>query len=224
MPSPDMFAMRLSKDLEADVVRAIGRAQAKIGSLDEARATWQAALDSTSAISSLEAAQERATLYIDIAKAQNEAQGPGQAIPPPSERLQSARAVKKESMFGLDFPGMEDRFDPITKKVSLLRRIAQLQAEIGEKPGSDDNFRLAVETAEGIKDPQRKVDVLRRREPYGRTEFAERRPPGVLVHSRFDFLGTSTPLLCWSSLLLGGSHPAQGSAGVPDLLSSTCWR
>ena len=44
-------------------------------------------------------------------------------------------------------PGMEDTVDPRAKKTNLLRRIAQLQAEIGEKAGSEDNFRLAVESA-----------------------------------------------------------------------------
>ena len=68
MPSMNMFAMSVPKDLEADVMRAIGRAQAKIGSLEDARATWQTALDTTTAISSLDAAEERAGIYLEIAR------------------------------------------------------------------------------------------------------------------------------------------------------------
>ncbi len=161
MPSVNMFAMRLEKDLEADVVRAIGRAQAKTGSIEDARATWQSALDTAAAISSLDAAEERANIYIEVARSQNEAGEQNEARFTLRQAIQSARAVKRDSMFSLELPpGMEDRADPVAKKTTLLRRIAQLQAEIGEKAGSDENFRLAVESAESIKDPLRKVTHL----------------------------------------------------------------
>ncbi len=161
MPSINMFAMRMSKDLEADVVRAIGRAQAKIGRLEDARATWQAALDSTSAISSMDAAQERGNLYIEIARAQNEAGEQSEARFTLRQAIQSARAVKAESRFEIEPPpGLEDSNDPVAKKTNLLRRIAQLQVDTGEKAGSDETFRLAVESAESIKDPLRKVHHL----------------------------------------------------------------
>jgi tetratricopeptide (TPR) repeat protein len=161
MPSVNMFAMRLEKDLEADVVRAIGRAQAKTGNIEDARGAWQSALDIAAAISSLDAAEERAKLYIEVARSQNEAGEQNEARFTLRQAIQAARAVKRESMFSIEPPpGMEDRVDPVAKKTDLLRRIAGLQAEIGDKAGSDENFRLAVESAESIKDPLRKVHHL----------------------------------------------------------------
>ena len=55
---------------------------------------------------------------------------------------------------------MEDRFDPLSKKAELLRRIAQLQAETGNKEGSEESFRLAVESTESIKEPLRQIRHL----------------------------------------------------------------
>jgi tetratricopeptide (TPR) repeat protein len=160
IPSPAMFSLGLSKELEADAVQAIGRAQAKVGSIEEARATWQNALDLAAAISSLDAAGDRASVYVKIAKSQNESGEQSEARLTLRQALQSARAMSTESRFGMELPGMDDQFDPQVKKTGLLRQIAQLQAETGEKARSDESFRLAVEAAEGIKEPLKRVRHL----------------------------------------------------------------
>jgi tetratricopeptide (TPR) repeat protein len=161
MPSRDMFAMRFEKEMEADVDRAIGRAQAKIGSIEDARATWQNALDATTAISSLDAPHDRAKLYIEIARAQYEAGEQNEARFNVRQAIQSTRAVKPNRMFEIEPPpGMEDNYDPVAKRTVLLRRIAQLQADLGDKAGSDDNFRQAIESAESMKEPLRRISHL----------------------------------------------------------------
>ncbi len=161
LPSTRVLTMQSSKSLSPDAMRAIGRAQAKIGDLEEARATWQTALDGTAEIASFDAAEERANLYIEIARAQHEAGEHNEAGFSLRQAVQSARAVKDQNMFPISLPpGLEDRYDPISKKARLLRRIAQLQAETGNKSGSEANFRLAVESAESIKDPLRKTHHL----------------------------------------------------------------
>jgi hypothetical protein len=151
------FEMGLSKELEADADRAIGRAQAKLGNIADARAAWQAALDAASAISSMDAAEERAKLYTEIARAQNEAGEQSEARLTLRQAIQSARAIQGDSMFPFD--ALVDA-DPLAKKATALQKIAQLLAEIGDKAASQDAVRLAIETAESIKSPLGKIGQL----------------------------------------------------------------
>ena len=109
----------------------------------------------------LQRTEERANLYIEIARAQYEAGEQNEARFNLRQAVQSVRAVKAQTMFAIEAPpGMEDRYDPLAKKAELLRRIAQLQAETGNKEGSEENFRLAVESTESIKEPLRKIRHL----------------------------------------------------------------
>ena len=94
--------MGFEKALEADVMRAIGCAQAKTGSLEDARATWQTALDTTNEISSFDAAEERANLYLEIARAQYVAGEQNEARFNLRQAVQSVRAVKAQTMFPLE--------------------------------------------------------------------------------------------------------------------------
>jgi hypothetical protein len=174
MPSPNMFAMRLSKDLEADAERAIGRAFAKLGSIADARTTWQAALDATTAISSINTSEERAQLYTAIARAQNEAGEQSEARLSLRQAGQAARAISSD--FRLRFtppPGMESMLDHVGKKATALQKIAQLLAEMGDQAASEDAFRLAIETADSIKEPLSRVRRLLEIAQAGRGEAAK---------------------------------------------------
>src|SRR5262249_53998135 len=94
-------------------------------------------------------------------KAQSEAGEQNEARFNLRQAIQATRAVKPNRMFEVEPPpGMEDNYDPIAKKTILLRRIAHLQAELGDKTGSDDNFRQAVESAESMKEPLRRISHL----------------------------------------------------------------
>ena len=160
-PSPTMFAMNLSKELQADVMKAIGRAQVKVGDLPGARSTWQSALDAAAEISTLQGPADRAGLYLEIAKAQHEAGEKDEARLTLRQALQSARSVQAESPFPFEPPpGMEFSSDPLAKKTTLLRQIAETQAKAGETTASQDTFRLAIEIAETIGKPLNKVRAL----------------------------------------------------------------
>jgi tetratricopeptide (TPR) repeat protein len=159
--SPNMFAMRFSKELEADVANSIGRAQANIGSIEDARATWQSALDAVTEISSLDPHGDRANLYAEIAKAQCEAGEGSEARLSLRQALKSARAIRAESGLPFEPPtGIPGFPEPLAKKADVLATIARLQGELGDKAASDDALRLAVETAESIKEPPGRVKHL----------------------------------------------------------------
>ena len=160
-PSRAMFAMSLSKELQADVVKAIGRAQAKVGDLPGARSSWQSALDAAAEISTFDAPADRAGLYVEVAKAQHEAGEKDEARLTLRQALQSARSIRAESSFPLEPPpGMEFDSDPLAKKATLLRQIAAAQAKASETAASQDTFRLAIEIAETMGQPSNKVRAL----------------------------------------------------------------
>ncbi len=163
MPDPAAFAMRCSKELQADVVRAIGLAQARLGDLPAARATWQSAIDAVAEISSFEVSNERAPILIQIAEAQFEAGDKDEARFTLRQASQSVRSIKAESGFAFAIPpppGMDFASDSLAKKSDLLRRIAQLHARMGDKEASDNASRQAVETAESIANPRNKIRAL----------------------------------------------------------------
>jgi tetratricopeptide (TPR) repeat protein len=159
--TPGSFAMMLSKDLQADVIRAIGVAQAKLGDLVAARTTWQLAADATNAITSIQASTERAELYIRIAAAQLEADDRDEARFTLRQALQSVRSSGNESRFPFEPPpGMEFDSDPLAKKAELLRRVAEVQAKAADPTGSEASLRMAIETVQNIKNPLNKVRSL----------------------------------------------------------------
>jgi tetratricopeptide (TPR) repeat protein len=169
-PTPEMFAMSLSKDLAAGTVIAIGRAQAKVGDKAAARATWQSAADRAADISSFDAPEEKAGLFVEIARAQHGAGDREEARFSLRQAIQSARLIKEESRFPLPPPpGFEVREDPLYKKAGALRRIAQAQGEIGDAAGSQETFRAALETADSIKNEKAKIEAL--------VEIAAANPP-----------------------------------------------
>jgi tetratricopeptide (TPR) repeat protein len=150
------------EELQAEVVKVIGRAQAKLGDLAGARSSWQAALDSIQEIASYQGQADRAGLYLEIAEAQNEAGDHDEARFTLRQALQSARSIKSESSFfsPAATPDAEFSTNPLTKKTDLLHRIAQLQGQAGESAASEQTFRLAVETADSIQNELNKVYVL----------------------------------------------------------------
>ncbi len=165
MQSPADFAMRLTKDQHADALRAIGRAQARLGDLPAARATWQSALDVAAAVaflnSSLSPTSYRPTLLIGIAEAQIESGERDEARFTLRQALQAARAATAELPFPMPMPpGMGNDRDESVKKVEALRRIAQLQDKAGETANAAETLRLALETADAIKAPLTKVREL----------------------------------------------------------------
>jgi hypothetical protein len=163
MPDPTAFMMRFTKDAQADVVRAIGRAQARLGDLPAARAAWQSAIDAVGEISSFEVSNDRASILIRIAEAQLEAGEKDEARFTLRQASQSVRAIKAESgmMFNLlGPPGMDFSSDPLAKKSDLLRRVAQLHARMGEKEAADTATRQAVETAESLANPRNRIRAL----------------------------------------------------------------
>ena len=132
-----------------------------MGDLPGARSTWQSALDAAAEISTLQGPADRAGLYLEIAKAQHEAGEKDKARLTLRQALQSARSVQAESPFPFEPPpGMEFSSDPLAKKTTLLRQIAETQAKAGETTASLDTFRLAVEIAETIRKPLNKVRAL----------------------------------------------------------------
>ncbi len=160
-PSPNLFGMRFEKELQADVVRALGRAQAVIGDQKSARATLQSALDVTNAVSSLEAGLDRATLFVQIAAAQVEAGDRDEARLTLRQALQAARSIAPESPFPFEPPpGMEFDNDPLAKKAEIQKKVAEIQAKAGDSAASETTFREAIESAKAITKGLNKVRLL----------------------------------------------------------------
>jgi len=170
LPTPDMFAMTLSKDLAASTVVAIGQAQSRVGDKGAARATWQSAADRTADISSFEAPVEKAVLFVEIARAQHGAGDRDEARFSLRQAIQYARLIKAESPFPFTPPpGFEVHEDPLYKKAGALRRIAQAQGEAGDTAASQETFHAALETADSIKNQKAKIEAL--------VEIAAANPP-----------------------------------------------
>ncbi len=132
-----------------------------MGDLPGARSSWQSALDAAAEILSFDAPADRAAIYIEVAKAQHEAGEKDEARLTLRQALQSARSLQAESAFPMEPPpGMEFDSDPLAKKATLLRQIAEAQAKAGETTASQDTFRLAIEIAETIGKPLNKVRAL----------------------------------------------------------------
>ncbi len=187
LQSPADFAMRFTKDQHADTLRAIGRAQTRLGDLPAARATWQSALDVAASVtfvnSSLAPTSDRAALLIAIADAQIEAGERDEARFTLRQALQAARSIEPESPFPFPPPpGMENDNDPVAKRAGFLRRIAGLQRTAGEKANALETDRQAIQAAESVKVPLHRVQAL--------VEIAETAPPesaGNLWTKAVDF-------------------------------------
>jgi hypothetical protein len=165
MQSPADFAMRFTKDQHADALRAIGRAQARLGDLPAARTSWQLALDATAAVSFLNSSvsrtSDRTSLFIGIAEDQIEAGERDEVRFTLRQALQATRTGPPELPFPMPRPpAMDFAEDPTVKKAESLRRIAQLQAKVGETAPSAETLRLALEAADSIKVPLNKVHEL----------------------------------------------------------------
>ncbi len=154
------FDDALSKELQADVLKAIGRAQAKLGDLAGAHSTWQLALEMIPQVQSYDLT-EQAALYVEIAKAQTEAGDQAEARFAMRQALQSARAIKQDSSAYIPIPpGVDYSYDPMIRKIGLLCRIGCIQAEIGDKAASQQTFRLADETAGSIAGAPKRICAL----------------------------------------------------------------
>jgi tetratricopeptide (TPR) repeat protein len=162
LPTPESFAMKISKDALAETLIALGRAQAKLGEKAAARATWQEASDRTLQVSSLFGEEDKVRLFVAMARARNEAGDRDEARFSLRQALQFARMDQAEdSPFPVPLaPGMEFESDPQYKKADSLRQIAKAQAEIGDPAGASENARAALEAADAIKDPNTKLQAL----------------------------------------------------------------
>jgi tetratricopeptide (TPR) repeat protein len=165
-PPVSPFDVALSKELQAGALKAIGRAQAKLGDLAGAHSTWQLALEMIPQVQSYNLT-EQAALYVEIAQAQHEARDQTELRFTLRQALQSTRAIKPDSSaFGApplpvaEYVGAEYSYDPAIRKIGLLCRIGQIQAEIGETTAAKETFRLADETACSIVEAPKKVCAL----------------------------------------------------------------
>ncbi len=133
-----------------------------MGDVAGARSSWQSGLDAVQAIPTSNGPADRADRYLEIAEAQTAAGDQNEARFALRLALQSTRSIKSESPDGLYVPvsGAAFSTNPFTEKVELLHRIARLQNQAGEPTASEETFRLALETAESIKDELNKVYVL----------------------------------------------------------------
>jgi hypothetical protein len=153
------FVVGTWKELEADALKEIGRAQAKLGDIAGARSSWQAALDCIQEMPSYQGPSGRAGVYVEIASAQTEAGEQNEARFTLREALQAARSVKPDPFMPFP-PGPEHSGDSQSAKVELLHRIARFQAQAGEPAAADATFRLALETADAVGDALIKVYAL----------------------------------------------------------------
>jgi tetratricopeptide (TPR) repeat protein len=165
VPEPDAFNMGASKDVQADAVRAIGRAQAMMGDLPAARATWQSALDAAAESSIFLDTTKRARVCVKIAEAQFEAGDREEPRFTIRQALQATRSIKSDSRFPFmeeDLeppPGVEER-SPLQSKASLLCRLGRLQAKLGDVVAARETYRQAIEAAQAIKEPLDQVRGL----------------------------------------------------------------
>ncbi|HKI17472.1 MAG TPA: hypothetical protein VKA15_06310 [Isosphaeraceae bacterium] len=161
LPTPGMFAMQLSKEVQTDAVKAIGRAQAAMGDKPGAKTTWQAAVDVAGDVMTIGQPSKRAELYAEIARVQSESGEKSEAQFTLRQALQAARSIKAGSPFSFPVPpGLEFDYDPMAKKSALLKKIAQIQASTGDIAASQDSYRQAVETAQSLEQPTMKVRAL----------------------------------------------------------------
>jgi tetratricopeptide (TPR) repeat protein len=161
LPTPDMFAMQLSKDVQADAVRALGKALAAIGDKAGARTALQSAVDVASEIQAFGEPTKRAELYAEIARAQMETGDKSEAQFTLRQAMQAARTMSDRSPFPIQPPpGMEFDYEPLAKKSLLLKKVAQIQARCGDASAASDTYRQAVEAAQSLSDPLIKVRAL----------------------------------------------------------------
>jgi tetratricopeptide (TPR) repeat protein len=163
--SPAEYLTRFTKAQQADVLRAIGHAQARLGDMPAARTNWQAALDASATPSnldvSLDPVGERHALLIGVIEAQIEAGERDEVRFTIRQALQVARTAPAASPFPIDLPpGMEGTADQPVKKASFLARIGQLQLKSGDAAGAQETMRQALDAAGSIKVPQNKVRSL----------------------------------------------------------------
>lgn len=162
MPSPSAFAMRFTPELQADTYRAIGLAQARVGDVPSARSSWQAALEASEGISSLDASGDRAKLLIAVAEAQLAAGERDEVRFTLRQAVQAARSGPPKNPFGIDLPmppGFGDG-DPISRKSGFLRQIASLQARAGDESHARETFNQALEAANSVKMPLSRIEAL----------------------------------------------------------------
>jgi tetratricopeptide (TPR) repeat protein len=161
LPTPATFQMQLSKDIQADALRALGKALAAIGDRAGAKSALQSAADIAGEIQGFGEPTKRAEIYVEIAKAQMETGEKAEAQFTLRQAMQSARTIPGGSPFSIQPPpGMEFDYDPMAKKSMLLKRIAQIQAAGGDQAASADSYRQAVETASSLGQPMIKVRAL----------------------------------------------------------------
>lgn len=156
------FMMRFTGTLEADALRATGRAQARLGDLPGARTSWQTALDAIAA-TQLEDVSERVDIIIGIAEAQVDAGERDESRFTIRQAQQLVRSLNSESNLPpgmLPPPGMEIGSDMNVKTSACLLRIARVQDRAGDKPGSAETFRKAAEAADSIKKPSHRIHAL----------------------------------------------------------------
>ncbi|MHB1561262.1 MAG: hypothetical protein ACYC61_27770 [Isosphaeraceae bacterium] len=162
LPDPSSFLMRFTRAHQADALRATGRAQARLGDRDGARASWQSALDAIAA-TQLEDVSERVDIVIGIADAQVEAGEKDESRFAVRQAQQLVRSLGSENNLPpglLPPPGMDLANDMNAKTVSCLVRIARIQARAGDKTGSGETFRKAAEAAESIPNPSNRIHTL----------------------------------------------------------------
>ena len=94
-PTPDSFDMSLSGNLAVGAAIAIGQAQLSLGDKTAARATWQSAADRVAGLVSLHATEEKARLFLDLARAQQRAGEREEARFNLRQAIQSARLIRE---------------------------------------------------------------------------------------------------------------------------------
>ncbi len=158
VPDVSVFLMRFTKPLEADVLRAIGRAQARLGGIADARTSWQLALDAIAA-TTLEDVSERVDIILKTAEAQVEAGEKDESRFTIRQALQLVRSLGSQPKFPAEMlppPGMEPGPDA---SVTSLLRIARVQDRSGDKAGCNETFRKAAALADSIKAPSQRIQA-----------------------------------------------------------------
>lgn len=159
VPGALMMVPGLPKETQADAMRQIGRARARAGDLAGARAAWQSALDAAAEIT-YNPAGRTATL-LAVARAQLEAGDRDEARFTLRQALQSARS--SAAALAMMAPGVVApplAGNPMTKKVDLLRQIAQAQLEAGDAEAARDALRQADAIARSIARPLDRIGAL----------------------------------------------------------------
>ena len=158
-PGQVVMVPALPRDIQADAIRQIGRARARLGDRAGARQAWQSAVDAAAEVAYNPGA--RSTICIAIARAQLEAGERDEARFTLRQALQTARSVAGPS--GMMMPGVVVSplaANPVAKKVDLLRRIAQVQVEAGDADGARDLLRQADADARSLAKPLERISAL----------------------------------------------------------------